>query len=184
MSASVGDHPRIRGEHVSRWGFCVLPGGSSPHTRGAPHASRPARSRARIIPAYAGSTYGHYQSSAMISDHPRIRGEHLSASIWLAWIFGSSPHTRGALPLPFWAIFASRIIPAYAGSTRRRAGSGPWGADHPRIRGEHREGSNGYILYGGSSPHTRGARSVVVGGAGGGRIIPAYAGSTPARLGG
>ena len=29
------------------------------------------------------------------------------------------------------------IIPAYAGSTRRRVGAAFHGEDHPRIRGEH-----------------------------------------------
>ena len=50
------DHPRIRGEHVgaarSPWGGW----GSSPHTRGARRARVLRAFRARIIPAYAGST--------------------------------------------------------------------------------------------------------------------------------
>ena len=50
------DHPRIRGEH----GLATLAHlrvlGSSPHTRGALHASQCIRSPSGIIPAYAGST--------------------------------------------------------------------------------------------------------------------------------
>ena len=54
--ARAADHPRIRGEHCC-WGALVLPpGGSSPHTRGAPPGLPPFAFAARIIPAYAGST--------------------------------------------------------------------------------------------------------------------------------
>ena len=53
----LADHPRIRGEHSGKRRRPRLLLGSSPHTRGArPHApNRPVK--ARIIPAYAGSTW-------------------------------------------------------------------------------------------------------------------------------
>ena len=72
-------------------------------------------------------------------------------------LIGSSPHTRGALP-PYQRFdSATGIIPAYAGSTRRRRRTSSEQADHPRIRGEHRL-SGLYTGDGqGSSPHTRGA---------------------------
>ena len=50
------DHPRIRGEHPFLVGRACGPPGSSPHTRGARVARIRPRMRARIIPAYAGST--------------------------------------------------------------------------------------------------------------------------------
>ena len=50
-----------------------------------------------------------------------------------------------------------RIIPAYAGSTVKRACRYPSMADHPRIRGEHSDGDDRASGYAGSSPHTRGA---------------------------
>ena len=50
------DHPRIRGEHFLSHPFSVSSTGSSPHTRGAPSAWSAPSLRARIIPAYAGST--------------------------------------------------------------------------------------------------------------------------------
>ena len=154
------DHPRIRGEHhalnklvsvhlgiipayagstatklMTRM-FCM---GSSPHTRGA--------QRARSC------------TSTVMTDHPRIRGEHprqpldvrrvrgiipayagstLSALEKSATLIGSSPHTRGA-----------RLC---------RCTTSSWPPDHPRIRGEH------------ATP-TR-TRQLTT------RIIPAYAGST------
>ena len=93
---------------------------------------------------------------------------------------GSSPHTRGALHDRVGGPHRPGIIPAYAGSTR----VGPPGVagpgDHPRIRGEH------YFIGGaehgldGSSPHTRGAPASATAPHTEARIIPAYAGSTPA----
>ena len=73
---------------------------------------------------------------------------------------------------------ATRIIPAYAGSTilagtgQRRRG------DHPRIRGEHANPPEQHRRHPGSSPHTRGAPPERVLADGPGGIIPAYAGST------
>ena len=117
------------------------------------------RDRGGIIPACAGSTK---PSSVMLVNFP-----------------GSSPHARGAPPLP---------------SSRSRA---PW--DHPRMRGEHllrqHEGSRyqGIIPacagstsmkramsspIWGSSPHARGAPARCGGRAKRGGIIPACAGST------
>ena len=71
---------------------------------------------------------------------------------------GSSPHTRGALPVPRRPPALDGIIPAYAGSTLRNVIIDAQKA--------------------GSSPHTRGARSTRQPGALDRRIIPAYAGST------
>ena len=51
--------------------------------------------------------------------------------------------------------------------------------DHPRIRGEHLPQTSCIAERQGSSPHTRGAQGGPDLVAGAGRIIPAYAGSTP-----
>ena len=56
--ASLADHPRIRGEHVSGRGDPHKKWGSSPHTRGARAVDRAIQPCHRIIPAYAGSTWG------------------------------------------------------------------------------------------------------------------------------
>ena len=117
--SSVGDHPRIRGEH------------SPPLVR--------ARRPGRIIPAYAGSTKLVAAPAWFTGDHPRIRGEHLCRSDMVDYGVGSSPHTRGALAVDDVEERMLRIIPAYAGSTLgwRALPSRRW--DHPRIRGEHVE---------------------------------------------
>ena len=115
------DHPRIRGEHDARSVQGPSDTGSSPHTRGAPGVEPGRRVQCGIIPAYAGSTRPGSSRPAAPSDHPRIRGEHTLHPQWVTDLAGSSPHTRGALGWPSLSLSDSRIIPAYAGSTSRRA---------------------------------------------------------------
>ena len=118
-------------------------------------------------------------------DHPRIRGEHSQRHNPKGDFTGSSPHTRGALPERTPIADFTGIIPAYAGSTWRRTGTPPRRWDHPRIRGEHSWPASAASSAAGSSPHTRGARSLRRSSFPDIRIIPAYAGSTlrgePAR---
>ena len=154
--------------------------GSSPHTRGARQAHVQSRRALRIIPAYAGSTMPAPSSPSSEKDHPRIRGEHIIFRSIAAFEVGSSPHTRGARAPTGRPPAPGRIIPAYAGSTASSRPPNRTPRDHPRIRGEHRGIGVSGPLDRGSSPHTRGAlflarfRRVLE------RIIPAYAGSTPA----
>ena len=54
-------------------------------------------SHARIIPAYAGSTFISSIAVLLERDHPRIRGEHEMTLHKNGLVVGSSPHTRGAL---------------------------------------------------------------------------------------
>ena len=70
------DHPRIRGEHVSRGPSVRTPAGSSPHTRGARFQLGNDHLVDGIIPAYAGSTPWATWRHTFSPDHPRIRGEH------------------------------------------------------------------------------------------------------------
>ena len=172
------DHPRIRGEHTQLRDRLVDVGGSSPHTRGAPSQFVDEPSRARIIPAYAGSTVEPSEMLTAQKDHPRIRGEHISCSRFVPAIMGSSPHTRGALEMTLHKNGLVGIIPAYAGSTESDVSGAVEVEDHPRIRGEHRiilASPAGKL---GSSPHTRGAHSGSPEGSRSFGIIPAYAGST------
>ena len=153
----MGDHPRIRGEHVRpqvpQAGF----EGSSPHTRGAPLAEIDPRQIGRIIPAYAGSTQYARSIPLLFPDHPRIRGEHRRRARRCVVALGSSPHTRGAPAKGDSGGGCRGIIPAYAGSTSSAIMSSRVSEDHPRIRGEHRPAPSPGASPMGSSPHTRGA---------------------------
>ena len=91
--------------------------GSSPHTRGAPHAAAIEATRPWIIPAYAGSTSSSTSRPPPQSDHPRIRGEHVVPLVCDTTRLGSSPHTRGARRAARRWFWRRGIIPAYAGST-------------------------------------------------------------------
>ena len=153
--------------------------GSSPHTRGAHVPWDSSYRDIGIIPAYAGSTHCIQLNQSTYWDHPRIRGEHYSVSRFVNAVMGSSPHTRGALNTAFTGMGALGIIPAYAGSTRKRERLLSMIWDHPRIRGEHNNGVYYFHNLAGSSPHTRGAPGITGSTITAFRIIPAYAGSTP-----
>ena len=138
LAGRVADHPRIRGEHVGEVDIDGAVDGSSPHTRGAPQIPARQGMAQRIIPAYAGSTHPTPAYPRRRRDHPRIRGEHVLYFTIGLGAQGSSPHTRGAPIQGFLGVEPTGIIPAYAGSTPRRAARAAVGGDHPRIRGEHR----------------------------------------------
>ena len=174
------DHPRIRGEHRATAFERGNRLGSSPHTRGALFAANRLRVRLGIIPAYAGSTNTNRTRTHDKRDHPRIRGEHIFQKVLNRRDLGSSPHTRGALRGPISRGPHRGIIPAYAGSTDCAEWVGTMTRDHPRIRGEHCSKISARWPARGSSPHTRGARSMLFSSGLGSGIIPAYAGSTPA----
>ena len=152
------DHPRIRGEHDTPLTNVTPFTGSSPHTRGAHGSKRREAEKCRIIPAYAGSTRPGPWCPTTRTDHPRIRGEHVTSCFVSIALVGSSPHTRGAPPRTGRGPCGPRIIPAYAGSTV---------PPPPSV-----------CCPAGSSPHTRGARAVVECAGSAPGIIPAYAGST------
>ena len=131
--------------------------GSSPHARGA---GRQAMNRARvgrIIPACAGSSWRCCTSGGCRRDHPRMRGEQ-GLELDTEWVYsGSSPHARGAGRRRLRAMQFTGIIPACAGSSRRRASERICKGDHPRMRGEQAKGEDLRGVAEGSSPHARGA---------------------------
>ena len=95
---------------------------------------------------------------------------------------GSSPRPRGAPDFNEEAGTLAGLIPASAGSTRRRrwARRGSWA--HPRVRGEHQMRSPRRRGHSGSSPRPRGALTEMQCGASISGLIPASAGSTQELL--
>ena len=111
-----------------------------------------------LIPAHAGSTTSELETYTSRRAHPRSRGEHRVTVNGKQSPSGSSPLTRGALPLVLrdWGLIG--LIPAHAGSTFGLLwGLGRRGA-HPRSRGEHPRICQYSPSFSGSSPLTRGAR--------------------------
>ena len=173
------DHPRMRGEHSRRASATSRRVGSSPHARGAHRARYLAEAPAGIIPACAGSTAAYSMATSVFWDHPRMRGEHTVAIDPKDDWEGSSPHARGAPRGHAGNAERRGIIPACAGSTSSKSRAATGIRDHPRMRGEHPDGTRVAFTLGGSSPHARGAPNLEDADVGGGRIIPACAGSTP-----
>ena len=91
--------------------------------------------------------------------HPRIRGERSSPNPCTTRNSGSSPHTRGTLPVDGTVHPDKRFIPAYAGNALYRETIWKKGTVHPRIRGERINRHAQATGNAGSSPHTRGTRA-------------------------
>ena len=175
---ACGAHPRSRGEHQRARAVAHRPVGSSPLTRGAHGGTFSLGGWRGLIPAHAGSTQRLTWWSCGSPAHPRSRGEHRLVPVGSARFLGSSPLTRGAQLCDRHNTPPPGLIPAHAGST-----SPPWrrclpSRAHPRSRGEHNLGFCFELRDSGSSPLTRGARSVSGRGLHVFGLIPAHAGST------
>ncbi len=174
-------HPRSRGEHLPVYLADAPAWGSSPLTRGAPHASTPPTAFQRLIPAHAGSTASVRIAFVSFAAHPRSRGEHYLDVDYERDGDGSSPLTRGARNHGRNALSLGGLIPAHAGSTRQSHPARQPGGAHPRSRGEHSTWNTPVPRFGGSSPLTRGAREPRRRGDSHVGLIPAHAGSTRLR---
>ena len=95
-------------------------------------------------------------------------------------VCGSSPLTRGKLPVLGLQLSGPGLIPAHAGKTPYRAPTSPGLRAHPRSRGENEEQLFEYLDTAGSSPLTRGKRAAAHAGPPDLRLIPAHAGKTDA----
>ena len=152
--------------------------GSSPLTRGKLSVVVEWFQTNGLIPAHAGKTRRPDRSRSSSRAHPRSRGENLLSQLPLIGGGGSSPLTRGK---PVWRgvrIDHLGLIPAHAGKTpcptvrlrRMRA--------HPRSRGENQQAAIEEQKAKGSSPLTRGKRTLISCRIAGVRLIPAHAGKT------
>ena len=125
------------GEHLAVRSPLRMDSGSSPHVRGALQLPVDFRHIAGIIPACAGSTRRALLISPPRWDHPRMCGEHYQFTRHNLITVGSSPHVRGAHRLYSRNHASHGIIPACAGSTRKRIPVVMYRRDHPRMCGEH-----------------------------------------------
>ncbi len=130
-------HPRSRGEHNPWIARRLRTIGSSPLARGARAGGSSSLASRRLIPARAGSTPAIHACAATSTAHPRSRGEHTATEVGPHPAEGSSPLARGARAVPVLPRVAGRLIPARAGSTRRRSRATAARTAHPRSRGEH-----------------------------------------------
>ena len=111
------DHPRMRGEDVSRKTQVPPHQGSPPHARGRQVTQRPANVSWGITPACAGKTPHRSRSAAVGADHPRMRGEDTSSLKSSYTMEGSPPHARGRRCADLLVGGYQGITPACAGKT-------------------------------------------------------------------
>ena len=135
----------------------------------------------RLIPAHAGKTAVASAATHGVAAHPRSRGENRFHDRCRGNANGSSPLTRGKHPVGGADSGRLWLIPAHAGKTeashtpRRTPGA------HPRSRGENVRITDDLNQGHGSSPLTRGKRSLASRVGCQARLIPAHAGKTPQR---
>ena len=171
-------HPRSRGENHGSWHPPVWRRGSSPLTRGKRAPDRLIFTWMGLIPAHAGKTDDRRERATHPRAHPRSRGENWGAPAAPSEPPGSSPLTRGKLPVLGRELARAGLIPAHAGKTwSSRKVARPIRA-HPRSRGENLETDFGSFNIMGSSPLTRGKRNGRDGGSRRTGLIPAHAGKT------
>ncbi len=179
--ATCSGHPRVGGEHSIADGVVIHDFGSSPRGRGTRRDAHCHPQAGRVIPAWAGNTMIAHFSAQRPTGHPRVGGEHYLKFTHLHLLFGSSPRGRGTLSSQAVWIGFRRVIPAWAGNTRRQLHR-PWrSTGHPRVGGEHTDKGVASISYAGSSPRGRGTPVDDTGQVGKQRVIPAWAGNTGLR---
>ena len=174
------DHPRVCGEHNDDTTPDYGDVGSSPRMRGTPFVVIAVTVWRGIIPAYAGNTLPVLPNPFSPRDHPRVCGEHGEIDVCMAGNMGSSPRMRGTPHDVDHGAPELGIIPAYAGNTITLSAMHEAYWDHPRVCGEHATGASTQVNCTGSSPRMRGTPAVTEATNNTARIIPAYAGNTPA----
>ena len=174
----AGDHPRVCGEHSRSSKNPPMPQGSSPRVRGTPPQVGNLRNVQGIIPACAGNTMRRKSARPMMSDHPRVCGEHNRRRSCFCPLSGSSPRVRGTLIEPEYLASLDGIIPACAGNTLHGVRFGLLYKDHPRVCGEHASLDVDGLSAVGSSPRVRGTPISDNGTVDDSGIIPACAGNT------
>ena len=171
-------HPRSRGENQFRMFFPPGTEGSSPLTRGKPEGADGLTLQVGLIPAHAGKTDELHWCHDQARAHPRSRGENGGIQRAVVCKLGSSPLTRGKQGRNRRWKRKLGLIPAHAGKTDRVSLALFHLAAHPRSRGENRGWVCALHMVSGSSPLTRGKRSVYQVLASIERLIPAHAGKT------
>ena len=172
------DHPRSRGEYRVHNQSASKEAGSSPLSRGILAVGMCGFECVGIIPALAGNTRCSTTRPPSGRDHPRSRGEYPDPRTGISKYSGSSPLSRGIRHRRHYQPHTSRIIPALAGNTVWRPPPAMQTTDHPRSRGEYRDGHFSHQARKGSSPLSRGIPGVEIRHNRADRIIPALAGNT------
>ena len=112
-------HPRVGGENRHRCHELLDGLGSSPRGRGKPVGKGLGFGARGLIPAWAGKTNIHVTALVTNPAHPRVGGENAPIVSVLPFSQGSSPRGRGKPQQLVSNGQLGRLIPAWAGKTRR-----------------------------------------------------------------
>ena len=115
-----GDHPRLRGEQVTRLRVWIETLGSPPLARGTGYNEVGAKPAYRITPACAGNSADAAGSSTAKGDHPRLRGEQGLGAHGQSAPDGSPPLARGTVCSASCAPSELGITPACAGNRLKK----------------------------------------------------------------
>ena len=132
----------------------------------------------RIIPAYAGNRNQRFPYNGPRGDHPCVCREQKSIYRQMANKSGSSLRMQGTAPVPSTDFTTCRIIPAYAGNSRKTVRHIRCVRDHPcvcreqKIRNDVKWSAPGSSLRMQGTGYPRMVCQVP------NRIIPAYAGNS------
>ena len=110
-------HPHSRGENNVIAGNSSEPPGSSPLTRGKPHAETLYVGEDGLIPTHAGKTYLILLRTIPRRAHPHSRGENEAKQLLEMLSQGSSPLTRGKPRRASPTASCTGLIPTHAGKT-------------------------------------------------------------------
>ena len=167
------------GENIAAYRACVGRAGSSPRGRGKPACTIHRARCIGLIPAWAGKTRRAFRAPACSAAHPRVGGENHLPRRSPVRAAGSSPRGRGKQLTGLQRRDLDRLIPAWAGKTRRRGRRPRPRPAHPRVGGENMCTARDRRRPSGSSPRGRGKRRRSPPSARRQRLIPAWAGKTP-----
>ena len=131
-------HPRSRGENQDQTNREATTMGSSPLTRGKLQVGDAGGAGGGLIPAHAGKTHPRRPRARHAGAHPRSRGENADFYSQSERRRGSSPLTRGKLPIRAQPGLVFGLIPAHAGKTLTRPPTTRTPRAHPRSRGENK----------------------------------------------
>ena len=181
LPCQARDHPRACGEQVESTMTGHESPGSSPRVRGAEALLDGPHVEPGIIPARAGSRTSASGRCICPGDHPRACGEQAVSDDVERDVTGSSPRVRGAVLIYETDDETLGIIPARAGSRRKRLDRPYRRRDHPRACGEQDGLTDRKHRRPGSSPRVRGAGYTKEKARKALGIIPARAGSRGSR---
>src|SRR5699024_10415001 len=151
-------HPRVRGALTGVSRLLELCNGPSPRARGSQALVVGQFLGDRSIPACAGLS-GQAGSVMFLEPvHPRVRGALTTPSSPSGGEGGPSPRARGSHPGDWPTLDDLRSIPACAGLSPSRTGTGPPDAVHPRVRGALRFPAERLLHARGPSPRARGSQ--------------------------